>query len=256
MSSLSIHKGGTKMNGSATRLDTGSKWKSLLIAGGVAALASAILGLIEVIIEVNGSMTTGPTPTTVVGWFSLLQNDRLYGLALLGLFEVVMTIVSIFMFIALYSVLRRANEGFALSATAFALVGGAVYLASISTFSMLSLSQKYATASTGDEQSQLLAAGQALLAMYPDTTLNLGLFLWAVGGIVISAVMLQSDLFGKWTAYIGIVANVVGLPGGSLGIVLFSINGLLLMIWLIMVGARLLRLGTSRAAPDTPPAPC
>lgn len=234
------------MTRSVAQSITDSRFRSLFLVGGIAALTGAILGMVEVIIEINGSATSGPTPTSVVGWYTLLDSDKLYGLALLGLFEVAATIVSIFMFLALYAALRRVNEGFTLAATAFALVGTAVYLASISTFSMLSLSDKYAAATTADEQSRLLAAGQALLAMYPDTVLNLGLFLWAIGGITISAVMLRSGLFSKWTGYIGILANIVGLPGGSLGIALFSINGLLLFIWLVMVGVRLFKLGSAR----------
>ncbi len=240
------------MIGPATQPIADSKWKSLFLAGGIAALAGAILGIVEVIVEVNGSVTTGPTPTTVIGWYSLLQSDKLYGLALLGLFEVAATIVSTFMFLALYVAVHRANEGFALSATAFAIVGIAVYLASITTFSMLSLSNQYAAASTDDERSHLLSAGQALLATYPNTFFNLGLFLWAVGGIMISVVMLRSNLFSKWTAYIGILANAIGLPGGSLGLILFSINGLLLFVWLSAVGVGLFRLGSSKAVSNTP----
>lgn len=240
---------------SAMQSITDSRFKTLFMVGGIAAISGAILGLVEVIVEVNGSITTGPTPTSVAGWYSLLQSDKLYGLALLGLFEVLATIVSTFMFLALYAALRRVNEGFALTATAFAIVGIAIYLASITTFSMLSLSNKYAVASTADERSQLLSAGQALLAMYPNTVFNIGLFLWAVGGIIISAVMLRSGFFSKWIAYVGILANVVGLPGGSLGIALFSINGLLLLIWLVMVGVRLFRLGSAKAAPSTATSP-
>jgi len=62
------------------------QWKSLYIIGGVAALISAALGIIEVIIETSGSSLTS-SPTTVLGWFMLLQSNRLLGLSLLGIFE-------------------------------------------------------------------------------------------------------------------------------------------------------------------------
>lgn len=56
----------------------------------------------------------------------------------------------------------------------------------------------------------LLAAGQALLAIHDPNALGpgtLGFLLVTLAGLIISAVMLRSNVFGKTTAYTGILAK-------------------------------------------------
>jgi hypothetical protein len=71
----------------------------------------------------------------------------------------------------------------------------------------------------------------------------------AVAGLIISAVMLQSRIFGKKTTYLGMFAGVLDLTYcvtfafvPELDAVLFSVAGLSLMIWHIVVGRKLYKL--------------
>jgi hypothetical protein len=160
------------------------------------------------------------------------------------------------MFLALYVALRRANRSYMAIAALLGFTGIAVYFASNTAFSMLSLSDQYAAATTDAQRSMFLAAGQAVLAInqpvapYQGTGIYVSILLQAVAGLIISVVMLRNKIFSKVTAYVGILANVFDLvycitfafvPG--IDVYLLSAAGLFLCIWHILIGLRLYRLG-------------
>jgi hypothetical protein len=63
--------------------------------------------------------------------------------------------------------------------------------------------------------------------------------------------MLRSRIFGRFTASVGMAANLLGLFGPALGFLLWTINGLLVLVWSIMVGIRLLQLARSPRIENT-----
>jgi hypothetical protein len=81
----------------------------------------------------------------------------------------------------------------------------------------------------------------------------------AVAGLIISVVMLRSRVFSKATAYLGILAGVVTsadhiciVVAPSIAGILMPVDGLLWLIWWILVSRGLFQLGkrTSKAAAD------
>jgi hypothetical protein len=97
-------------------------------------------------------------------------------------------------------------------------VGIAVFLATNTAFSMLSLSQEYAVATTEAEKSILLGVGQAMLAVSKGTGLYTGMELVWFAGVIFSVIMLRSEAFSKATAWVGILGLgllVVGITGGG-----------------------------------------
>ena len=230
---------------------TDSAWKSLYRVGGTAALIAAGLEIAAVLVSVVFFSTSGPAPTTVIGWFTLLRDDRLLGLFELGLLDIIAFVLLVPMFLALYVALRRASQSWMAIGTTFAFVGLAVYVGTENAFSMLSLSDQYAAATTDTQRFMLLAAGQAMLAIGGvGTGAYMAFFLVGVSALVISVVILQSDIFDKVTAYVGILAGVltlaycigsVSVPAGGGPLVWAS--GLFEVIWIIMVGRRLFHLG-------------
>jgi len=102
-----------------------SAWKSLYRVGGAAALIIVVFIPIQFIVFV-----AWPPPSTVIGWFTLFQNNRLLGLLDLDLLLIVDNALMALMFLALYAALRRANQSFMAIATTFGFVGVAVYFAS------------------------------------------------------------------------------------------------------------------------------
>ena len=159
------------------------------------------------------------------------------------------------MFSAVYLALRRASQAIVAVATAFSFVGIVVFLSTQTAFSMLSLSDQYAIATTDAQRSMLLAAGQAMLAdqIGVGAGTYMALFFLGVAGLIISAIMLRSEIFGKITASVGILANVItlafylGLAFVStslpLGVDLYYVSGLLSLIWYFQIGRRLYQMG-------------
>lgn len=226
-----------------------SSWKGLYTVGGVAALIAGLVFRRNLGPEVSLFSAQQP-PGTVVDWFALLQDNRLLGLTYLSLFDVVDYALVGLMFLALCPALRRVNKSWVAIATASGLVGVAVYFASNTALSMLSLSDQYAAATTDAQRAMFLAAGQAMLAAQQGIGVYMSLLLLAVAGLIISIVMLRSGIFGRVTAWVGILAGAIDLvycitfafvPG--IDVYLLSASGLLLFIWHVLVGLRLFQLG-------------
>ena len=246
----------------ADEKSSNTDFDSLYRIGGIAALVAGVIFRRNIAAEIGLFIDRIP-PTTVEDWFTLLHGNRLLGLAYLNIFDVVNYILVSLMFLALYVVLRRVNQSFMAIAVALGLLGIAVYFASNTAFSMLSLSDQYATAETETQKAMLLSAGEAMLAInrfsspgaYPGTGGLISLFLIAAAGMITSVVMLRSDEFNRATPYTGILTNgfdlvyciaFVFMPAAEselLAIIFIPIAGLFMMVWHILVGWRLYKSG-------------
>jgi len=239
------------MNQVTTAETTDSRWIGLYKVGGAAALVTAVLLATEIII-----FTVWPLPSTVIGYFTLFQSNRLIGLLDLYLLEFLAYALFVPMFLAIYVVLRRTNESYMALASTLAFIGIAVFLATNNPFSMLSLSDQYAASTTDAQMSLFLAAGQAMLANTNQRAVegfNMGLLLLSVAGLMVSTVMLRSNIFSKGTAYVGVLAFAISIaeyfrlafvPAAVLLLVIIATaSGLLLLIWLVLIGRRLFQLG-------------
>jgi hypothetical protein len=242
-----------------------SEWKSLYRVGGAAALIAGILFRRNIAAEV-GLFSGQTSPVTVSNWFALLQSNRLLGFTYLNTFDLVNYALVGLMFLALSVALWRVNKSHMAIAMTLGFIGIAVYFASNTTFSMLSLSTQYEAATTDVQRTELLSAGEAMLAMnrftnpgaLPGTGGYMSLLLIAGAGMITSFVMLQSDVFKRGIAYVGILASAFDLAycigftfvptvdSELLALIFIPAAGLFLMIWHIMVGWRLYQLGKER----------
>jgi hypothetical protein len=228
-----------------------SRWKDLYKIGGAAALIAAVLLPLEIII-----FTVWPLPNTVMGYFTLFKSNNLIGLIDFYLLEVVAYALFIPMFLAIYFALKRFNESYMVIATILAIIGITVFFATNNPFSILSLSNQYAAATTEAQKSMILVAGQAILVNTGQRAVggfNMGFFFLSVAGLLVSAVMLRSNIFSKATANVGILAFAISLadyfriifvPSAIILTLIIAItSALFLIIWLILVGLRLFQLG-------------
>jgi hypothetical protein len=218
---------------------TDSRWNWLYKVGGAAALVTAVFIPIQIIVFI-----VSPPPVTVIGWFTLFHDNRLFGLIDMDLLLVANNVLLVPIFLALYVALRRAGESVMAIATALGFAGLALYIASNTVFSMLSLSDQYAAAATDAQRSLFLAAGQAMLAIYNGTAFHVSYVIGSVAMIIISVVMLRSNIFGKVTAYLGILANAIalGLYAPTIGLYISVFSVLFLEIWYILLARRLFQL--------------
>ena len=227
-----------------------SKWINLYKVGGMAAIIAAVLLLIEIIV-----FTIWPQPSTVLGYFTLLQTNKIIGLIDFYLLEVIAYILFIPMFLAIYFALRRFNESYMLIAIFMAILGITIFLSTNNSFSMLNLSNQYVNATTEAQKAIILAAGQTLVVNTGQRAIggfNMGLLLISVAGVIMSTIMLKSNNFGNKTAYVGILAFAISLaeyvrmiivPSElTLLLIIAILSGVLLMIWLVLVGQSLIKM--------------
>jgi hypothetical protein len=204
-----------------------SRWNWLYRIAGAAALIVLVLFLIGTI----GITTTGPQPTHTTGWFTPFQNNWLIvlfklnagfsgvqpdSLHVLNLLDIAIMALFGTMFLALYVALRHTNKIWSAVAASLPFLGIAVFLI---------------TSTAG--RSGLL-----------------------VGGLIISTVMLRSNIFSKVSAYAGIVASTLLFFAGDIGTAIFSssniiailigIGYVLWMIWFFLIGQRLFQLGNGK----------
>jgi hypothetical protein len=236
-----------------------SNRNSLYRIGGVAALICALMYVITLGVYIP-AYRAGPPPATMLEWFTLFQTNPLTGLFFLGLADIVIMILWGPLALAIYDALKQSGKTWARIAISFVFVGMAVYLATNTAFSMLSLSHKYAAAITEAEKTVTLAAGQALISVSEGTGGQYtGMPLVWLAGLILSVIMLRSKTFSKATAWVGILGLgllVASMPfagyttTGPTAVAVSTIiavtyigGGLLSLVWYILVGLRLLKLG-------------
>jgi len=226
-----------------------SSWKWLYKIAGIAALAIVVLIPIQSFIFI-----TYPPPSTVIDYFTLFQNNKILGLLDLDLLLTVNNLLLILIYLALYAALRRANESFMAIALTIGLVGIVLYLVSReATFTMLSIGDQYAAATTDAQRSVFLAAGQVMLTIYNGTAFDISYILGGIVLLIISGVMLRSNIFSTVTAYVGILMGVLMLVPptvGTIGLLLSLISLVPTAIWLILVARRLFQLGRGVSKED------
>ncbi len=227
---------------SESRIETAdSRWNWLYKLGGAAALIMVVLIPIQIVIFI-----ASPPPSAVMDYFTLFQNNRLLGLLDLDLLLIVDNVLAIALYLALYVALRRASESFMAIATTLGLISIVLYIASReATLTMLSLSDQYAAATSDAQRAILLAAGQAMLAIYNGAAFHMSYVLGAAALLIISVVMLRNDVFSKAIAYLGIVANAFafGLYAPTIGISISVFSVVFLWVWDILLARKLFQLG-------------
>jgi hypothetical protein len=218
-------------------------WKPLYRMAAVAALISVAFIVIAIIV-----FAINPPPTTITGWFTLFHNNWLLGLLDADLMMLASYVLMGLIYVALYGALRRPNLPFMALGVIFAILGIAAYFASNPAFSMLSLSNQYAAATTDAERTSLQGAGQAIIANWTGSAFDVAYFLSAVAAIIVAVVMLQSNVFGKVTAYAGLAMGILSLvpaTAGMVGVVFSLVTLVPTVIWFILIARRFFQLGSA-----------
>jgi hypothetical protein len=204
-----------------------SKWPSFYHLGGV--VAGVLLGyslITMVLLIVIGGM-----PETAQEGFHILAENRLLGLLRLDVLTILVMPLYYLLFLGLYGALKETNGVISLLAVALGFAGVTLVLATPSAFSFLALSDKFAAAASEARQTQLLAAGEALLVsdLWHGSGALMGGLLLQTATLLLSVVMLRSAAFSKATAWLGVAMHGLDLLHILVGFV-FPVAGALLMI--------------------------
>jgi hypothetical protein len=236
---------------------TTTGWKSLYRLGAVAALILIVYSLITMVIVV----TLGGPPASAQEVMTLLQTDRLVGLLRLDVLTLMAVPLYYLLFLGGYAALSSTHRAYALLAAGLGSAGVTLFLAAPAVIPWLTLSDKYAGATTEAQRTLLLAAGEATLAsdMWHGSSPLLGGILMQAGLVLLSVVMLRSPSFARPTAYVGIVTHGLDLarivialfiPAGSM--VLMAVAGPLYLVWFPLLARDFWRLARANQAVETP----
>jgi hypothetical protein len=225
-----------------------TSWRGLYRAGGVSAVLFVVLTIVSFVLafitpQPQSSGGSLMLPGGVATLQYIASNRSVFILdQILFIGPVALTMV---VFLALYVALKHLSKSYAaigavvgiagviLSLVPFSLVGGLVYL-----------SDQYVAATTIAQRAVFTTAAESLISQ--NNIVSAGGILFAVGILVISLAMLKG-VFHKGIAYVGIVTGVVGIICEALRPIIgpgYSIY-LILLVWLIVVGWKLYRLGSS-----------
>lgn len=222
-----------------------SNWNSLYKIGGITALIMAAIILIQSFIFI-----AFPPPKTVIDFFSLFQRNPILGLLDLDLLLIIENLLLILVFLSLYAALKKINKSLMTVALTFGIVGIALLLVSReATFSMLTLSNQYANASSEAQRVMCITIGQTMLTTYNGGVFDVSYVIGAIPLLLIPFAMFKSNDFRKSTAIIiGISGFLILVPPtvGMIGLLLSFLSLIPTLIWLIIVALKLFQLANQK----------
>jgi len=226
-------------------------WRGVYRAGGVCLLVAGLIYLAEVALGI--ALVSAPADSQK--YLQSLADHAGLARVTFGLFSVA-DFLLVPAVLGLYLSLKRVGKNLMLVATGLMAVFIVVdvTITDASSLTIVTLTQHAATAASAAERTAYMAAANYGLATVPLANFY-SLVISSVPVLLISMVMLKG-VFGKPTAYVGIVAGIVGIVGGFYvfvpALVLFTVlSSLILGAWCLMAGRRLYQLGKPQSAGET-----
>ncbi len=219
-----------------------SQWKSLYKIAGISVLL--MISIVPIQITV---FSAAPPPDTALGWFELFQDNALLGLLSFEALFIVYGVLAIPVALALYVALRRTDPVWMALYLALTIAGSAALFSARPALEMLHLSHQFAAATTEAQRVMYLSAGEGLLAIFHGTSYMVSYLLGSITGLMLSIVMLRSQIFSRATAYVRIASSVLdfGLFLPIVGLYVSAFSAVLLFVWNIMIARRMFQLGRS-----------
>jgi len=225
----------------------GHRWKSLHKIGGISALIIAVLLIGEVFVY-----AVLPRPASPLECIELFLKNPLFGLLHFDMLGMISYLFFIPLTLSLYLLIRSKSESLALIATVLFFIGIAVFFASNTSFSLLSLSKQYALAETEDQKMMLLSSCQTMITLFNVQAFMISYLIVSAAWVMIGIVMLKGDLFSRFASWMGILAGASGIIAEGLENTskLFRIPAIgfyfaaivFLFIWVLYTGRQLLRI--------------
>lgn len=215
-------------------------WKSLYKIGGLAVLLMIFIVPIQLAI-----FSIAPPPSTAQGWFAMFEDNALLGLLSFELLFIVYGVLAIPLSLALYVALRRTDPSWMAMYLALSIAGSAALISARPALEMLHLSNQYTAATSEAQRAMYLAAGEGMLATFHGTSYMVSYLSGSITGLILSIVMLRSQIFSRATAYIRIVSSILdfGLFLPVVGLYVSAFSAVLLFVWNIMIARRMFQLG-------------
>ena len=241
---LNIKTNNTMLNSNTHTEIIDIKRLSLHKFSAIAALFIVILLIGEIIVY-----SIYPRLQTTQEVFELFRSNWLAGFLTFDLLGIISYFLFIPFILSIFFILRHTNENLMIIGTIIFFIGIAVFFATNTSFSMLSLSNQYALAETEEEKTIILAAGQTMITLFNVNAFLVSYVIVSASWLIISIVMFKSNIFGWVTSFSGIFAGLSGIIAEIIentiksllpvAISLYFAAILLLIIWVAFTGWRL-----------------
>jgi hypothetical protein len=220
--------------------------KPIYFWGGISTLIVILLTILDII---AGSVLTSDLSSltqSATEKFNLINENRLLGLYHFDFLNMIVSLIMIPSFLALYIVHSKELNMPALFSLLFFLTGTTIFITNNSALTMLDLSNKYISATTNEERIIFAAAGEAMIAKGAHGGFGVfpGFFLITMSELVISIVMLKGKVFSKTTSVCGVAGTSLLIfylvlvtfypPARSIAMIIAVPGGLLSLAWMIL----------------------
>lgn len=218
------------------------RWKDLYRVGGYTSIILFIIPLIAVTAYFIWPYVPGQAAMTEI--FTLIQENPLGAFFALDTPVLLGAVLTIPVVVALYVALKSVNESYALLALVLGALATAALIPARPITEIVALSHLYTAAETAVEQERYLAAAEALIQTFHGSAWLVYMALTATSFLMSAFLMLQSTIFPRPTAYVGIVANllIAGIFVPVVGALLLFGGTLVGMVWSIQLARHFLRL--------------
>ena len=192
-----------------SRATLNAKWKPFFLAGGLSSFAFIGYSIFTMVILV----VIGGQPETIEDVYSLLEGNRIIGLLRLDILTILFLPLYYVIFFAVFGTLKDTHKPSIHFWSVITFVGITLVLATPSAYSLIALSDNYASSSDATVKNNLIAAGEALRAadLWHNTGAIFGGILVQTSTLAISFIMLKSNLYGKVIGIIGITTHGLDL---------------------------------------------
>ena len=227
---------------------TDRKWKGLYILSGIILLVTAVLSLVAA----YGARTLYSLgyPNDPASYLQLVSQHQQLA-AITWCLWIVMDFLGLAPTVAIYLVLARHGRILALLGSLFSIFYCVydVSVTELNSLTLVSLSHGFANAATDAVRTAIVAAAAyGYYALPLQTVLSFGIGSF---GYLLWCIPMAKSFFGRWTAILGIIVNIIGLFGSAAPVVPSSyLLGLcqflcvrLIAVWVFVVGVQLYRFG-------------
>jgi len=230
------------------------QWNSICTLGGLATIIALLGILLDVVIGNVSGGNLSALPQTAIDRFTEFHDNRFLGLYHLDLLNIIVQMILIHAYFALFAVHRNVNSAYGLLALVVFLFGSVIMVANNTALSMLELSNKFFSTTDESQKSLYAAAGESMLVQgaHGSPAIFLGFFIPNIANLIMSIVMLKGNVFSKINSWIGIIGSVLmsmyvilvnfGTKVENMATAFAMPGGLLLMGWMIMFTIRLFTL--------------
>jgi hypothetical protein len=229
--------------------------KSFYTFGGIVTIL-ALTGIsLDVVIGIINSGNLSALPQTAIDRFAQFHNNKFLGLYDLDLLNIVIQIILIPVYFALYAVHNDTSKTYGPLALVIFLFGSVIMVANNTALPMLDLSNKFYSTTSESQKVLYAAAGESMLARgaHGSPGIFLGFFIPNIANLIMSVVMLKGKVFSKTNSWIGIIGSILmllyvilvnfGTGVKNMATAFAMPGGLLLMVWMIMFMISLFKLG-------------